>query len=299
MAAAKLSMVLLVISAGLGTARSAATGEPVVDGLSWDLYDESCPWGCDASVLLSGTNSEQLEAPNQTQRPSALKLIEDIRAAVHSACGPKVSCADITSLATRDAVVASGGPYFDVPLGRRDGLAPASSNLVFDLPAPVFDVPTLISSFNNRSLDKADLVALSGAHTIGLGHCSSFSDRLVPGAQPPMDPALVEKLKAKCAKDVPAGTVTQGIFTSDQGLIEHPETKRMATRFALNQAAFFDQYSRSMVKMSQMQVLTGNAGEIRSNCAAPNARSSVLRPPGGRRWRSRGRRVERTLVHLS
>ncbi|KAG8043991.1 hypothetical protein GUJ93_ZPchr0458g22624 [Zizania palustris] len=306
MAASKLSMVLLVISAGLGTARSAATGEPVVDGLSWDLYDESCPSvegiGCDASVLLSGTNSEQLEAPNQTLRPSALKLIEDIRAAVHSACGPKVSCADITSLATRDAVVASGGPYFDVPLGRRDGLAPASSNLVFDLPAPVFDVPTLISSFNNRSLDKADLVALSGAHTIGLGHCSSFSDRLVPGAQPPMDPALVEKLKAKCAKDVPAGTVMQvldvrtpnafdnkyyfdliakqGIFTSDQGLIEHPETKRMATRFALNQAAFFDQFSRSMVKMSQMQVLTGNAGEIRSNCAAPNARSSVLQAAG-------------------
>ena len=68
------------------------------------------PWntnqGCDASVLLSGSNSEQIEIPNQTLRPEALKLIDDIRATVHDACGPTVSCADITTLATRDAVVA-------------------------------------------------------------------------------------------------------------------------------------------------------------------------------------------------
>ncbi|XP_039818027.1 peroxidase 12-like [Panicum virgatum] len=59
-----------------------------------------------ASVLLSGSSSEQLEVPNQTLRPEALKLIDDIRAALHRACGPKVSCADITTLATRDAVAA-------------------------------------------------------------------------------------------------------------------------------------------------------------------------------------------------
>ncbi|TVU16719.1 hypothetical protein EJB05_40294 [Eragrostis curvula] len=127
----------------LCAALSAATvtvNEPIVDGLSWSFYDDSCPsvegivrWqvtealrrdvglaagllriffhdcfpqGCDASVLLSGTNSEQQLGPNLTLRPSALKLIDDIRAAVHAACGPKVSCADITSLATRDAIVA-------------------------------------------------------------------------------------------------------------------------------------------------------------------------------------------------
>ncbi|RLM73813.1 cationic peroxidase SPC4-like isoform X2 [Panicum miliaceum] len=260
--------------------------------------------GCDASVLLSGgSKSEQLEVPNQTLRPEALKLIDDIRAALHSACGPKVSCADITTLATRDAVVASGGPYFDVPLGRRDGLAPASSDLVGTLPAPFFDVPTLIEAFKNRSLDTADLVALSGAHTVGRGHCASFSDRLPPNVDDTIDPAFREKLTAKCAKD-PNGTVTQvldvrtpsafdnkyyfdliakqGLFKSDQGLIDHPATKRMATRFSLNQGAFFDQFARSMVKMSQMDVLTGNKGEIRRlNCAVPNARASASSSAAG------------------
>nr|CAB3486265.1 unnamed protein product [Digitaria exilis] len=321
-------LLLLHAAVSLSTTTVRVNEDPIADGLSWGFYDDSCPWvedivrwyvteavrrdagiaagliriffhdcfpqartsmGCDASVLLSGPKSEQLEIPNQTLRPEALKLIDDIRGALSDACGgPTVSCADITTLATRDAVAASGGPLFDVPLGRRDGLAPASSNLVGTLPAPVFDVPTLLEAFSNRSLDTADLVALSGAHTVGRGHCPSFSDRLPPNAD--MDPALRQKLAAKCGKDPNAEQVLdvrtpnafdnkyyldlitkQGLFTSDQGLINHPATKRIATRFALNQAAFFDQFATSMLKMSQMDVLTGNDGEVRLNCALTNA----------------------------
>ncbi|XP_062183581.1 peroxidase 12-like [Phragmites australis] len=309
--------------------------EPIVNGLSWSFYDASCPsvegivrWhvtealrrdigiaagliriffhdcfpqGCDASLLLSGSSSEQQEVPNKTLRPEALKLIDDIRAAVHRDCGPKVSCADITTLATRDAVVASGGPYFDVPLGRRDGFAPASKDQVGTLPGPSFEVPMLIQAFKDRNLNVRDLVALSGAHTVGLGHCESFRGRLPPNADDTIDPPFRQKLTAKCSND-PAGTVTQvldvrtpnafdnkyyfdliakqGLFKSDQGLINHPDTNRTATRFALNQGAFFDQFAKSMVKMSQMDVLTHSAGEIRLNCAVRNTRVSGLEAAG-------------------
>ncbi|KAF0895572.1 hypothetical protein E2562_013887, partial [Oryza meyeriana var. granulata] len=138
--AALLSPALSARFISLPTDHLPITAPPLADGLAFDLYSDSCPQletivrsavqaalqqeialaagllriffhdcfpqGCDASVLLSGPNSEQNEIPNQTLRQSALKLIEDIRAAVHSACGAKVSCADITTLATRDAVVA-------------------------------------------------------------------------------------------------------------------------------------------------------------------------------------------------
>jgi peroxidase len=186
----------------------------------------------------------------------------------------------------------SGGPFFEVPLGRRDGLAPASRDLVFTLPGPDTAVPTLLGKFKNRSLDAVDLVALSGAHTVGRGHCSSFNSRLPPnGDDGTMAPAFRQTLAAKCAKDPNAAQVLdvrtpnafdnkyyfdliakQGLFKSDQGLMNDGNTNRTATRYALNQAAFFDQFSRSMVKMSQMDVLTGNAGEVRFNCAVPNAR---------------------------
>ncbi|KAF7005098.1 hypothetical protein CFC21_020245 [Triticum aestivum] len=260
------------------------------------LFHDCFPQGCDASVLLKGAGSELNEVPNQTLRPVALDLIERIRAAVHSACGPTVSCADITVLATRDSLVEAGGPRFDVSLGRRDALAPASSALVGLLPAPFFDVPTLISSFSNRSLDVADLVSLSGAHTFGVAHCPAFEDRFKPvfDTNPAIDSKFATSLRNKCAGDNPAGTLTQnldvrtpdafdnkyyfdliarqGLFKSDQGLIDHPTTKRMATRFSLNQGAFFEQFARSMTKMSNMDLLTGNKGEIRNNCAAPNRR---------------------------
>jgi len=67
----------------------------------------------------------------------------------------------------------------------------------------------------------------------------------------------------------------QGLFKSDQGLIEHATTNRTAVRFALNQAAFFDQFAKSIVKMSQMDVLTGTQGEIRLSCAVPNKPASI------------------------
>lgn len=326
-------LVALVCGAAAATLKVDTTGEAVANGLSFDFYDDSCPilehiveflvdeafskdvgiapalirilfhdcfpQGCDASVLLNGTNSELLELPNQTLRPTALKLIDDIRAAAHAACGPIVSCADIISLATRDALVDAGGPSYDVPLGRRDGPAPASSDLVGTLPAPFFDVPTLIKSFGDRGLSVTDLVALSGAHSFGVAHCPAFSDRFtpVPDTNPIIDPKFAATLKAKCAKDVPAGTVTQnldvrtpdvfdnkyyfdliakqGLFKSDQGLIVHPATNRTAIRFSLNQAAFFDQFAKSVVKMSQMDVLTGTQGEIRLRCAVPNKRAGI------------------------
>uniref|UniRef100_M8BXW9 Peroxidase n=1 Tax=Aegilops tauschii TaxID=37682 RepID=M8BXW9_AEGTA len=260
------------------------------------LFHDCFPQGCDASVLLTGNNSEQGMGPNLTLRPVALNLIESIRAAVHRACGRTVSCADLTVLATRDSLVLAGGPHFDVALGRRDALAPASQDLVFTLPAPSFTVPELLKSFGDRNLDKADLVSLSGAHTFGIAHCSSFSDRFTPDVDtnPAIDPNFAAKLKAKCAKDVPAGTVNQtldvrtpdvfdnkyyfdliakqGLFKSDQGLIVHPDTTRMATRFSLNQGAFLEQFAKSMVKMSNMDLLTGSQGEIRFNCAVPNSR---------------------------
>ncbi|RRT33240.1 hypothetical protein B296_00041409 [Ensete ventricosum] len=42
--------------------------------------------------------------PNQTLRPKALEVIDDLRSLVEHACGLVVSCADITALAAREAV---------------------------------------------------------------------------------------------------------------------------------------------------------------------------------------------------
>ncbi|GLJ25116.1 hypothetical protein SUGI_0480370 [Cryptomeria japonica] len=183
---------------------------PLVDGLSWRFYKNTCPklesiveerikfylkeditqaagllrlhfhdcfvHGCDASVLLDGSPSERDFPSNKSPRAKVFEIINDIKRRVNKACGVVVSCADITALAARDSVAGSGGSKYKVPLGRKDSLKFASNETtIANLSAPTSNVTTLIKTLATKGLDVTDLVALSGGHTIGIGHCTSFT----------------------------------------------------------------------------------------------------------------------------
>ncbi|KAI5021601.1 hypothetical protein ZWY2020_058331 [Hordeum vulgare] len=270
---------------------SAVLGEvAIAAGLLRIFFHDCFPQGCDASVLLTGPNSERDLPPNQTLQPRAMQLIEDVRVKVHAACGATVSCADIIALATRDAVFVAGESemfyFYDLPLGRFDSLEPANSSAVFDLPQPTADADTLINAFKSRNLEPMDLVALSGAHTVGKAHCSSFNNRFSEDAD------FARRLAANCSNDpnrlqdldVETPIVFdnryfrnlmegKGVFTSDQVLISDGRTDWAVKGLAENKWWFYSQFRDSMVKLSQYQP-GGNVGEIRRNsCFAPNGRS--------------------------
>ncbi|KAH8509104.1 hypothetical protein H0E87_011027 [Populus deltoides] len=307
---------------------------PIVNGLSWTFYKSKCPkvesiirkqlekvfkkdieqaagllrlhfhdcfvQGCDGSVLLDGSASgpsEQDAPPNLTLRAKAFEIIEDLRRRVEKACGLVVSCSDILALAARDSVYLSGGPDYNVPLGRRDGLKFATQNETLDnLPPPFANADTILSSLATKGLDATDVVALSGGHTIGISHCSSFTDRLYPTQDPTMDKTFANNLKEVCpTRDFNNTTVLdirspnkfdnkyyvdlmnrQGLFTSDQDLYTNKKTRGIVTSFAVNQSLFFDKFVVAMIKMSQLKVLTGNQGEIRASCSERNSGYSYL-----------------------
>ena len=95
--------------------------------------------GCDASILIDSTSKEQSEkdaGPNLTVR--GYELIDAAKKNLEAACPSKVSCADIVALATRDAVFLSGGPFYPVPTGRRDGLVSNPDEV--NLPGPTLSV---------------------------------------------------------------------------------------------------------------------------------------------------------------
>lgn len=63
--------------------------------------------GCDASVLVNSTSSNQAEKvapPNLTLR--GFDFIDRIKSLVEAQCPGVVSCADVIALAARDSVVA-------------------------------------------------------------------------------------------------------------------------------------------------------------------------------------------------
>ncbi|KAH9308217.1 hypothetical protein KI387_036128 [Taxus chinensis] len=306
---------------------------PLVNGLSWTFYKRTCPklesivqkriaqylkqditqaagllrlhfhdcfvQGCDASILLDafpGKKSEKQAPPNLTLRAKAYEIINDIKKRLDKACGILVSCADITSLAVRDSIREVGGPEYRVPLGRRDSLNFAAEDVTKgSLPPPRFKVSQLIAAFASKGLDVTDLVALSGGHTIGIGHCSSFSNRLYPTQDATLNKSYAKNLYGTCPASSSDNTTVldirspnafdnkyyadlmnrQGLFTSDQDLYTDSRTKSIVKDFAVDQNLFFQKFAVAMAKMSQLNVLTGSSGEIRSNCSARNPISSI------------------------
>ncbi|KAK1670442.1 hypothetical protein QYE76_058601 [Lolium multiflorum] len=129
-----------------------------------------------------------------------------------------------------------------------------------------------------------------GAHTLGIAHCASLQERLFPQNDVTLNKWFASQLRLTCPalntdnttnNDIRTPNVfdnkyyldllnRQGLFTSDQDLHTDARTKPAVTRFALDQPAFFDQFVFSVVKMGQINVLTGNQGQIRNDCSAPN-----------------------------
>ncbi|KAL4309109.1 hypothetical protein GQ457_01G029160 [Hibiscus cannabinus] len=324
------SSLLLVPSLSISEA-AAGYHVPIVSGLSWTFYQNTCPslefiirdylmsvfvndigqaagllrlhfhdcfvQGCDASVLLDGSASgpsEQQAPPNLTLRARAFQIINELRSRIEKACGRIVSCADIVALAARDSVFLSGGPYYGVPLGRRDGLNFATINATLqNLPPPFANTSTILSMLATKNFTPTDTVALSGGHTIGLSHCTSFTNRLYPTQDPTMAQTFAKNLKVTCPTANSTNTTVldirspnmfdnkyyvdllnrEGLFTSDQDLYTDSRTRGIVTSFAVNQSLFFENFAIAMIKMGQLSVLTGNNGEIRANCSARNPRS--------------------------
>jgi len=256
--------------------------------------------GCDASVLINSTQNNQAEkagVPNQTLR--GFDFIDRIKALVEAECPGVVSCADIIALTARDAVGVLGGPFWSVPTGRRDGLISNVSEANSQIPAPTFNFSSLQSSFANKGLNQTDLVFLSGAHTIGVAHCSSFSKRLYNftghgDEDPSLDSEYAANLKKfKCTTPNDTTTIVEmdpgsfltfdlgyykevlkrrGLFQSDAALITNSASDSLIVNLVNSpQEKFLEGFVSAMEKMIKIQVKTGTEGEIRKNCAVINS----------------------------
>ncbi|CAA7409064.1 unnamed protein product [Spirodela intermedia] len=257
--------------------------------------------GCDGSVLLNSTKianasqTEKVSPPNLSIR--GFGFIDGIKALIEKECPGVVSCADIVALAARDSVVTIGGPSWSVPTGRRDGTVSNFTEALFNLPPPTFNFANLTVAYASKGLNITDLVLLSGAHTIGVGHCTSFSNRLYNftgrGDQDPaLDSNYAARLKQKCTSladnvtivEMDPGSVRtfdlgyyslllkrRGLFQSDAALTTNAAAKAFITKLVSSPPeVFFQLFAGAMEKMGRIEVKTGSAGEIRRNCALVN-----------------------------
>jgi len=245
--------------------------------------------GCDASVLLNDTNGGEQNALPNAGSLRGFGVIDSIKAQLEALCPQTVSCADILTVAARDSVVALGGPSWTVPLGRRDSTNSSATLANSDLPPPQFNLSQLIPAFQNKNLDATDLVALSGAHTIGQARCTTFRDHIT---EPNINATFAASLRANCPATggdnnlAPLDAATpntfdnayfsnlvsqRGLLHSDQELFNNGSTDSIVRNFASNAAAFTSAFATAMIKMGNLQPLTGTQGQIRTNCWRVNS----------------------------
>ncbi|RWR77311.1 peroxidase 10-like protein [Cinnamomum micranthum f. kanehirae] len=306
---------------------------PVQCQLDEDLYDDTCPnltklvrygvWsairnetrmaasllrlhfhdcfvnGCDGSILLDDTSTlkgEKNASPNRNS-VRGFEVIDDIKASIEKVCPSTVSCVDILTLAAREAVYLTGGPYWSVALGRRDGTTASESAANEQIPGPSESLPVITAKFTSKGLNAKDVVVLSGAHTIGFAQCFTFKQRLFNfkssgKPDPALDSSLLQGLTSLCpnsdASDnqlAPLDPVTtnkfdnvyfknllnnSGLLESDQALMGDSDAASMVENYSKYPYQFFKDFGASMVKMANIGVLTGDEGQIRKNCRAVN-----------------------------
>ncbi|XP_057448003.1 peroxidase 11 [Lotus japonicus] len=259
--------------------------------------------GCDGSILLDDTVTLKGEKKAATNIHSlkGFELVDRINNLVESECPGIVSCADILTIAARDAVILVGGPYWDVPVGRKDSVTANFELAITNLPTPDESLLSIISKFLYQGLSVTDMVALSGAHTIGKARCKSFRSRIYGDFESnlvknPISDNHLNNLRSVCppsgggdknetALDYATPDLFdnsfyhlllngEGLLNSDQEMYSSLfgiESRALVKKYAADPLAFFQQFSDSMVKMGN--IINSESfitGEVRKSCRFVN-----------------------------
>ncbi|XP_007044498.2 PREDICTED: peroxidase 31 [Theobroma cacao] len=252
--------------------------------------------GCDASLLIASNafNKSELAADiNLSLAGDAFDLIVRAKTALELECPGVVSCSDILAVSARDLVVMVGGPFYKVRLGRKDSKESDPSIVESNIPKTTTPMSEILALFAAKGFSAEEMVALTGAHTIGFSHCKEFANRIFNFSKtseydPAYNPVFAQGLRKLCANYTKSPEMSAfndvftpgkfdnmyfknlqrglGLLLSDQAMLTDNTTRPFVDLFAANQTAFFDTFARSMEKLSLYKIKRNREGEVRRRC---------------------------------
>ncbi|CAD6342647.1 unnamed protein product [Miscanthus lutarioriparius] len=169
----------------------------------------------------------------------------------------------------------SGGPFFQVELGRLDGLNSTAGSVPGQLPEPNQTMDQLLAVFKAHGLNMSDLVALSAARR-GSGALQQVRE---PAVQLPAGAADGPTLNPKYARFLEQSSPAQfdnqyyrnlqdggGLLGSDELLYTDNRTRAMVDSLANSTDAFYKAFADAIVRLSRVGVKSGRRGNIRKQC---------------------------------
>ncbi|CAM8961564.1 unnamed protein product [Rhodiola kirilowii] len=147
-----------------------------------------------------------------------------------------VSWADMIAIAGAEAVSLCGGPTIPVQLGRLDAMEADPEG---KLPEETLDAASLKQCFQQKGFSVQELVALSGAHTLGskgFGNPTVFDNSYYK--------ILIEKPWLN------SGGMTNMVgLPTDRALADDDECLRWIEKYAKDQGSFFNDFSMAYTKL--------------------------------------------------
>lgn len=184
-----------------------------------------------------------------------------------------------------------GGQTYEVPLGRRDARTSNKDDTIV-LPSPFEDLDDLAKKFQNKGFSMREMVALSGAHTVGFARCSIYRGRIYNETD--IDPDFAATRQNFCPRtdsDGDSGDVLaplddlspmrfgnnyfqallnrRGLLHSDQVLFNGGSADEFVRTYANDGKAFGMDFANAMVKLGNLIPSTDD-GEVRVNCRRVN-----------------------------
>ncbi|CAN1287758.1 Putative L-ascorbate peroxidase 6 [Linum perenne] len=147
-----------------------------------------------------------------------------------------ISWADMIALSGAEAVSICGGPTIPLQIGRMDSMEPDAEGR---LPEETLDASGLKQCFQRKGFSTQELVALSGAHTLG---SKGFGNPVV------FDNSYYKILLQK--PWMSSGGMTNMVgLPSDRALVEDDECLRWIEVYAGDQEMFFQDFKNAYIKL--------------------------------------------------
>jgi L-ascorbate peroxidase len=146
---------------------------------------------------------------------------------------PSVSWADLVAVGGAAAVKKCGGPVIQIGLGRTDASVPAPTNR---LPGGYEGAGLLRAIFARMGLGARELVALSGAHTLGHAQRRPFTPDPWVFSNAYFSQVLAQNNSA--------------LLPSDQTLLDDPELRQFVELYAADESRFLADFADAFRRLT-------------------------------------------------